>query len=178
VALGHQREHAALPLGQGIQRIAAPPHQQLSYHLGVQRGAARRDPAQRVEELGHVGHPVLEQVADPVRVRRQQVGGVPLLHVLRQHQDRDVRPLAADHQRGLDALVGVGGWHPHVGDHHVGLFPLDRGEQGGRVRRGGRDLEPGALQQLGQASQQQHRVLGDHHAPPRRHGIHPMAHSV
>ncbi len=37
---------------------------------------------------------------------------------------------------------------------------------------GGRDLEPGALQQLGQASQQQHRVLGDHHAPPRRHGFH------
>jgi hypothetical protein len=80
-ALGHQRQHVALPVGQVVQRVA-PAHQQLRHHLGIQRGAARRHPAQRVEELGHVGHPVLEQVADPVGVRRQQVGGVPLLHVL------------------------------------------------------------------------------------------------
>ena len=85
-----------------VQRVRAPAHQELRDHLRVERGAARGHPAQRVEELGHVGDPVLEQVADAAGVRRQQVGGVPLLHVLRQHQDRDVRPPA----RGSPAPPG------------------------------------------------------------------------
>jgi hypothetical protein len=48
----------------------------------------------------------------------------------------------------------VGGRHPDVGDHHVGPFPLHRGQQPVGVGRGGRDLESGAVQQLGQAGQQ------------------------
>jgi hypothetical protein len=39
--------------------------QQAADNLGVERGAARRDPGDRVGELGDVGDPVLEQVADP-----------------------------------------------------------------------------------------------------------------
>ena len=166
-ALGHQREHVAFPLGQGVQRVpAAPAHQELCHHLGVERGAARGHPAQRVEELGHVGHPVLEQIADAAGVRRQQVGGVPLLHVLRQHEDGDVRPLGADHQGRPDALVGVRRGHPDVGDHQVGPFPFHGVEQRGRVTRRGRDLEPGAFEELDQAREQQHRVLADNHSQP------------
>jgi hypothetical protein len=37
---------------------------------------------QRVEELGDVRDPVLEQIADPLRAPGDQLGGVSLLHPL------------------------------------------------------------------------------------------------
>ena len=58
-ALRHHGQHVPFPLRQVVQGIPAPAHQQLGHHLRVQRGSARRHPAQRVKELGHVGHPVL-----------------------------------------------------------------------------------------------------------------------
>jgi hypothetical protein len=70
-SLGHQRQHVAFALGQAVQRVAARADQQLRDHLRVQRGAARGHPAQRVQELGHVGHPVLEQVTQAAGVGRQ-----------------------------------------------------------------------------------------------------------
>ena len=72
----------AFPLGQDVQRVPAPAHQELGHHFRVQRRAARRYPAQRLQELGHVRYPVLEQVADAAGVRGQQVGRVPFLYVL------------------------------------------------------------------------------------------------
>ena len=49
----------------------------------------RRDALQGLDEGVDVGDPVLEQVADPLRPVGQQLGGVPLLDVLRQHQHGD-----------------------------------------------------------------------------------------
>ena len=69
---GERGQPAALPAGP----------EQLADHLGVQRGAAARDPLQRRGELGHVGHPVLEQVADPGGAALQQLGAVERLDVL------------------------------------------------------------------------------------------------
>src|ERR1700710_234310 len=40
------------------------------------------DPPQRVQEVAHVGHAVLEQVADAAAVAGQEVHGVALLDVL------------------------------------------------------------------------------------------------
>src|SRR5579872_991874 len=60
-AFGHQREDLALAAGQHAERTAAA-GEQLGDDLGVQRAAALGYPAERVEELRHVGHPVLEQV--------------------------------------------------------------------------------------------------------------------
>ena len=65
-ALGHQRQHLALAGGErgasvGRAGLAA---EQLGHDLGVEGGAAGGDPAQRVDEVADVGHPVLEQVAD------------------------------------------------------------------------------------------------------------------
>ena len=51
-ALGHQPQHLPLARGEAVQRVVAPADQQLRHHLRVERGAAGRHPAQRVEELG------------------------------------------------------------------------------------------------------------------------------
>src|SRR5262249_14653306 len=68
-------------------------------------------------------------------------------------------------------------------DPRAGPVAFDNGQQRGGIARGGRDIEPGAFQQLGQAREQQHRVLADHHPEPavpgrRRvacHGFHATA---
>src|SRR5215467_11734670 len=105
---------------------------------------------------------VLEQVADRAGGLGEQVGGVALLHVLGQHQQRHVRELAADDQGGLDALVGVRGRHPDVDDGQFRLVLGHRLEQLGRVRHGRDDLETAVGEHPGEPVPQQHRVLGDH----------------
>src|SRR5215469_11641340 len=56
-AFCHQREDLTLTAGQHAERIAAA-GEQLGHNLGVERAAAFGYPAERVEELCHVGHPV------------------------------------------------------------------------------------------------------------------------
>ena len=146
------------------------PHQQLGDDFRVERGAPRRDPAQRVKELGHVGDAVLQQVTDAAGVGGEQLAAYRSQTHLREHQDRGGRPLFADEQRRPDALVRVARGHPDIGDHHVGPFPLDGRDECGPVSGGGGHLEPGAFQQLHQAGEQQHRVLADHHPESGRGG--------
>ena len=110
----------------------------------------------------HVGHAVLEQVADPARVAGDQIDRVALLDVLGEHQDRHVRPLLADHERGLDALVVERRRHPHVDDAHVRLVLGDGAQQRLAVVDRVDDLEAALLEQPRKAFAQQHRVLGDH----------------
>jgi len=69
-ALGHQREHLTLARGELAERVAAA-GEQLRDDFGIERAAARGHPVQRVEELGDVRDPVLEQVADPLRGARR-----------------------------------------------------------------------------------------------------------
>jgi hypothetical protein len=58
-ALGHQREDLSLAIGQRLQRmVPAASAEQLRHHLGVDGGAAPRDPAHRVRELVDVRDPV------------------------------------------------------------------------------------------------------------------------
>ena len=76
-ASGHQGEDVMLAGGECAEGTGmAARVQQAGDHLGVQGGAAGRDPRDRVSELREVGDPVLGQVADPARARGEQVGGV------------------------------------------------------------------------------------------------------
>ena len=68
--------------------VPRSPAQQLRDDLRVEDGRALADPRDRGEEVGDVGDAVLEQVADRAAVCGDQVGGVALLDVLRQHQHR------------------------------------------------------------------------------------------
>ena len=140
---------------------------QLVDHLGVQRGAARGDPFQRVGEVAGVHHPLLEQVADPGRAAGQQSAGVLGLHVLGEDQHRQARLPLAQLDRGAQALVGVGRRHPDVGDHDVRTVLGDGGEQLLGVRDGGEHLVPLVLQQLDQSGPQDGGVLRDDDA----HGV-------
>jgi hypothetical protein len=115
-ALGHEPEDVVLAGGQGGQRVLAPsPGEELGDDLGVQRGAAGGHALHGLEEVAHVGHPVLEQVAHPLGPSGQQLGGVVLLHVLAEHDHRDVRVLLAHHQgRATPSSVNVGGMRTSV----------------------------------------------------------------
>ena len=87
-ALGHQGEHLSLPGAQHRDGVGLPGGpQQLGHHLGIERGPPRGDPTQGLDEVAHVGHPVLQQVADPGRVVGQQLGRVAGLDVLGEQQD-------------------------------------------------------------------------------------------
>jgi hypothetical protein len=61
------RQYLPLARGQRVRRAAAAPGDELRDDLGVQHGTAAGHPAQRVEEVGDLGDPVLEQVPDPAR---------------------------------------------------------------------------------------------------------------
>ena len=71
--------------------MPAAARQQLRHDLGVERRPAVGHAPERIQELAHVGHAVLQQVADAARVARQQLGRVALLDVLRQHEHRPFR---------------------------------------------------------------------------------------
>ena len=64
--------------------------------LRVERRAAGRDALDRVDELGHVAHAVLEQVADPRGVVADELEHVRRLEVLGEHEHRDGRVRAPD----------------------------------------------------------------------------------
>ena len=87
------------------------------------------DAAEGVEELVDVGDAVLQHVPEAAHVAREQLLGVALLDVLREHQDRQPLVQAAQVDRRPQALVGVGRGHPDVGDEHVGQ--LGAGPEGG-----------------------------------------------
>ena len=133
---------------------------------GVQRGAAGRHPVQCVNEFADVRDPVLEQVPDTSRAlsgsRTEQVGRVPGLDVLGEHQQSQARVFAAQRDRGPQALVGVPGRHAHVHDGDVRAVLLYRGAQGLGVTDGGHDLVAATGQDLCETGPDHGGVLGDH----------------
>jgi len=159
----HERQDLPLSRRELAERMPAA-GQQLGDHLRVQGAAAGRDPAQRVEELGHIGDPVLQQVAHALRAARDELGGVPLLHPLGQHQDAHGRPAVTDHERGPQSLVGERRRHPHV--HHAGirLAPGDGPQESLGVADGGDDLVPLVGQQPGEPFAEQDGILRDRDA--------------
>ncbi len=170
-ALGHQGEHLALARGQRGQALGvAAGAEELADHLGVEGGAAGGDPGQRVGELGHVGDPVLEQVADAGGAALQQLGRVPGLDVLGEHQHAGPGMPAAELEGGAQALVGVGRRHADVHHGDVGTVLGHGGEQGVAVGHGGAHLVAAVLEEPDQPLAHQGGVLGDHD-PHGRHAL-------
>jgi hypothetical protein len=149
VALGHQGEDLVLTGGQGVQRRAAA-GEELGHHLRVERGPAGRDPVQRVQELLHPAHPVLEQVADPARAAAEEFGRVGRLDVLGEHEDRQPGDLPAGRERGAQALVAEARRHPDVQHGDVGAMRFQGREDLRPSARDGHHLVPGGGEQQDQ----------------------------
>ncbi|GAA1256126.1 hypothetical protein GCM10009579_12640 [Streptomyces javensis] len=80
--------------------------------------------------MGDGADPVLEQIADAALAAQvEQVGGVGLLDVLAEHQNGQAGAVAAQRDRGAEAVVGVARGHPHIGDDDVGVVLMGRGDQ-------------------------------------------------
>ena len=96
-ALGHQPEHLALARREPVERLVAAARAiTVATTSGSRTVPPASDPSYAVDELRDVGDPVLEQVADRPLAAGQQLAGVELLDVLRQHHDREPRPRGAD----------------------------------------------------------------------------------
>ncbi|KUL22830.1 hypothetical protein [Actinoplanes awajinensis] len=87
--------------------------------------AAGRDPPYGVDELLAVDHPVLEQIPDRAGAVGEQLTGVQLLDVLRQHQFRQMGRAASGGERGPPYLVGDGRRQPDIDDRDVGPIPAE-----------------------------------------------------
>ena len=133
----------------------------------VEHRAALADPAHARRQLVEVGDAVLEQVADPLGALREQLDRVARLHVLREHEDADLRPARADQLRRPQALVGVRRRHADVDDRDVRARALDERAQLVGVGGEADHLEPGLLEQPRQPLAQNDGVVGDDYP----HGI-------
>ncbi len=162
-ALGHERQHLALPGGEPGQRISPPlVPDELRDDLGVERRATPRDPAQRIEELVDVEDPVLEQVAEPAR--GDQVERRPGLDVLGQQHDPEIRVVGAQVAGGPRA-VGSRVWrHVDVDDGQVGTGLVHGGGERVGVPDGGDDLVACVGEEPGEALAEQDGIFGDHRA--------------
>ena len=121
----------------------------------------------RVDEVAHVGHAVLEQVADAAGAVGEQLGRVRLLDVLGQDQHREAAPAAAQLERRAHALVAERGREADVDDRDVGPVLLDGGQQRVAVGDRGHDVEAAVAQQPLEAVAQKREVLGDDYSHGR-----------
>ena len=162
--LGHQRQYFALALAQHAQRVVSPA---CRYEFGHQSRVDHRgspgDPLQRIDEIGDVGDAALEQITDAV-TGSQQVHRIVDGNVCGKHHDRRVRQFLPDQPGGVQALAGVGGWHPDVGDHEAGRHRANLADQLFAVTGLADDFESRALEQTGQARPKQDVVVGQHHS--------------
>jgi hypothetical protein len=131
--------------------------------LGVENGAAGRDPLQGVDQVVEPGDPVLEQVPQS-GAAAEQVLGVGLLDVLRQDQHPGSGHPPTQLQGRAQALVGERRRHPDVHDGHVRTVLVDGGHEGEPVRDRGHDGRSRLVEQADEPLPQQRGVLGQDHA--------------
>ena len=150
---------ASTSRSRGVSRpkryVPGPLGEQLGDDLGVHDRAAGRHPADRVDELAHVHHPVLEQVADAATLVRQQLAGVERLHVLREHQDRKARHLLSSLDGRQQPFVGERRRQPHVEDGDIGSMLEQRAEDRRPVPDGRHHLDVVGVEQPDQAVPQE-----------------------
>ena len=103
-------------LGEHLLRRQVEHEEALGVDGGRLRGLQERDVLQRAEERVDVGHPVLEQVADPARPVGEQLVGVLRRHphhqaALAAHADRHVaveqERQAAEHRLLVEAALDL-----------------------------------------------------------------------
>ena len=165
-SLADQLERLALALGEGLERTAVVLRQQPCHDLGVERRAAGGDPAQRVHELVGIGHAVLEQVAEPLRVLGEHARGHAGLDVLREDHDRRAGAPRADLVRRTQSFVGVRRRHPDVDDR-------DLRERARRPRSAAPRASPACAAHLDPGLlEQRHDPLADEQVVVRDHDPH------
>ena len=150
-AFGHQREHLALARGEALERVVdAPRGYQLLDERGVDDRGALDDPLERLDEVLHVCHAALQQVADALPAA-EEVHRVLDLDVCGENEDRGLRSFLTNHPRRLEPFGRVVGRHPDVHDRELGPLLSDEGDQVGGVAALADDVEPSELEQARQA---------------------------
>src|SRR3954454_6881542 len=82
-ALGHQFQHLPLACAEPVEHICETGvTHQVGDHGRVEHGAAGKDRVHRLDQHVDIDDPVLEQVAEPLRVGTHQVHDVPALQGL------------------------------------------------------------------------------------------------
>ena len=139
---------SSLARGEHGERIlpAATAEQQRD-HLGIQRRAAERHSSHGVGEGVHIADAIFEQVARALGRLRQQVEGVGLLDVLREHEHGGAGVLDANATRCPQPLVGVRRRHSHVDDRDIRPMRADLAQQILAVARLADDLEAREFEQ-------------------------------
>ncbi|GII05350.1 hypothetical protein Pta02_73580 [Planobispora takensis] len=153
----------ALPLREAVQGVVFPASrgQELGDDLRIEDGLAGGDPRQRVHEVAHVGDAVLEQIADSVRARREQLRGESRLDVLGEDQNAGSVRFPAQEEGRAQTLVGEGGRQADVDHGDIGPMLGHGRAQRVAVAHGGHHVVTVGAQQLGQAIPQDDGVFGD-----------------
>ena len=136
----------------------------------IERRAALGDAPDGRGELLHVGHAVLEQVADALGALREELHRVARLDVLGEDEHAGGRVPLADLLRRAQPFVGLGRRHPDVDDRDIGLVHRDVAQQVLGVSRLRDDVEAGVPEQARDSLAQEHGVVGEHDADGRGAG--------
>ena len=148
-ALCHEREHFAFTLCELMKKVGtAACRDKFLHQRRVNDRPTCRDPADSLRELGHIGHPALEQVTDAL-TGGQQLHRLLDLGVRRQDQDAGSGELLADLPGRFKALGHVTGGHPDVDDGQVRALLADEAQQPGSIVSLADDVEPRSLEQAG-----------------------------
>ena len=106
LSFGDECEHRGLAVGQPLHPlIPGSPAQQLGDDLGVEDSPSRRDVVDGLEELGHVGDPVFQQITEGAAASGDELARVPFLHILREHQDGKIGARRAKADCSTDAFI-------------------------------------------------------------------------
>ena len=158
----HQREHLPLPRREYVEWVVSTASgHELLHERRVHDRRAFDDPLERLDELVHIGHATLEQVAAPLATGEQR--GRPLhLDVGGQRDDGGVGKLLAYRLGSFETLARVRGRHADVDDHEVGPELTDQREQLRGVPGLTHHVETGTLEQAGEALTQENLVVRHH----------------
>jgi hypothetical protein len=159
-ALRHELQYPPFTLGQPVQGTPRCGGHEPGDDLRVECRAAVGDPLGRVEEVAHLEHPVLQEVAEAGPA--DQVDGMGGLDVLGQEQHPDTGATGLELARGPSSLVGVRRGHADVEDHQVRSLPVGHVDDGAGVTQRCHHVVPAVGEQPGEPLPEQNLVLDDH----------------
>jgi PAS domain S-box-containing protein len=163
-ALGDQRKHVALALGELVEGGATVTTDKALHDVWVERRSATGDALDGADELRHVADPVFEQIADSGGVVTDELEHVGGLEVLGEDEHCDSGVGAPDLRCRDEPVVCVPGWHLHVHDRDVGRVGTHFQQQVVGVAAATDDRVTGVLEEGGDPFTQESIVVGHHDA--------------
>ncbi|GAA5061520.1 hypothetical protein GCM10023259_049600 [Thermocatellispora tengchongensis] len=159
VAFRDERQYLALAGRQPGERVAMAAQEQ-AYHLRGDHGPSGGHLPQCGDELRHVYHPILEQVAHATPAAGvEQLGGILVLDVLAEYDDGQAGVAAPRFDCGAQPLILVIRRHPDIGHHEVRCVLGDGPAERIGVADRGDDIEAESRQQAGRPFPEQDPVL-------------------